>query len=96
LHSVSRLSKFLQTKEQQQQAGRIKSLISCYEESREMIEMGLYVKKSNKETDVAIALKDEIASFLKQSEDEFSERRVTWSKLENIYTKADGALNATY
>jgi flagellum-specific ATP synthase len=96
LQSVSRLNKFLQTKDQQQQVAKIKSLISCYEESREMIEMGLYVKNTNKETDMAIELKDEISAFLKQSEDELSDRSITWSKLEKLYRKANGAVHVNH
>ncbi len=96
LQSVSRLNKFLQTKEQQQKASKIKSLISCYEESREMIEMGLYVKNTNKEIDMAIALKDEISAFLKQPDDELSDRSVTWSKLEKLYQKAIGGSHVNH
>lgn len=94
LHSISRLSKGLQTKEQQQQVARIRALISAYESARDMIEMGLYVKNANKETDVAILLRNEITAFLTQSEDEFSEKSSTWTSLGEIHTKVKDALYA--
>lgn len=87
LQSVSRLSKFLHTKEQRKQVAKIKSLISVYEESREMIEMGLYVKNSNKEIDMAIALKDDIALFFKQAEEDLCDQETAWKKLAEIYRK---------
>lgn len=90
LQSISRLNKFLQSKDQQKQVNRIRSLISTYEESREMIEMGLYVSGSNRDIDLAVTLKEEISVFLKQSEDEFSGKELTWGKLEKIYKKSGG------
>lgn len=93
LHSISRLSKFLVTKAQQKKALKIRSLIACFEESREMIEMGLYIKNSNRDIDMAIALKNDIAEFLKQSEDDLSSWAATWNKLEKLYDKIGGAEN---
>lgn len=84
LNSVSRLSKSVLSKEKINKINKLRELVSRYEESREMIEMGLYVKGNNLTTDVAIELNDEIILFLKQSDDEYSDENSTWKKVDLI------------
>lgn len=86
LNSVSRLSKAILKKEQLQIVNRVKELYSRYEESREMIEMGLYVKGSNTQTDKAIDLNEDIIDFLKQAEDEHSDSSITWKKISQLHS----------
>lgn len=92
LTSISRLGKNVISVEKQKRASRVKQLIAIYDDSKEMIEMGLYTKGSNSDTDLAISLKDEIAQFLMQSDDDFSEGDYTWSKLDKIWQKSIGVV----
>lgn len=86
LNSVSRLSKSILSKEKINKINKLRELVSRYEESREMIEMGLYIKGSNATTDIAIELNEEILGLLKQSDDEFSDDDSTWKKVDFIFS----------
>ncbi|EKD27766.1 MAG: hypothetical protein ACD_79C00585G0004 [uncultured bacterium] len=66
LDSVSRLSDEVSTPEQRQWMRRIKELIAVYEEARDLINIGAYVKGSNPKIDESISKIDNINSFLKQ------------------------------
>jgi flagellum-specific ATP synthase len=90
LNSISRLSKNILDRDQYLAANKIRELVSHYEESRELIDLGLYNKGNNPITDLGIALKGEISIFLKQNEDESSDKQKTWKALNNIYQKIKG------
>jgi len=87
LNSISRLAKNILDKDQYIAASKIRELISHYDESKELIDLGLYNKGNNAFTDLSINLKDEINSFLKQNEDESSNTQKTWKAIFNIYGK---------
>lgn len=87
LSSISRLSKSILLKEKIAKINKLREVISRYEESREMIEMGLYVKGSNPMIDIAVELNEEIVSFLKQADDEYSDESFTWKKVDTIFSK---------
>jgi len=73
LHSVSRLFREVTTPEHQQAAQRIRQVMATYEEVRDLIQMGMYQKKSSPQIDEAIALLPQILDFLKQSMGKSSE-----------------------
>lgn len=90
LNSISRLSKNILDKDQYNSSLKVRELVSHYDESRELIELGMYTKGNNVITDLAIALKGEINTFLKQNEDEPSDKQKTWRDISNIYGKIKG------
>jgi len=92
LNSVSRLGKSILNKDQTSAANKIRELVSHYEESKELIELGLYTKGNNPLTDIAVQLKDEINALLKQSDDEASLDVITWKKANLIVQKIKGVL----
>lgn len=70
LSSVSRLMPEIVDKDHFKSAGRIKSSMAVYEQSRDLINIGAYQKGSNPEIDEAIALNSSINDFLRQGIDE--------------------------
>ncbi len=92
LNSISRLAKSILSKDQINSANKIRELVAHYEESKELIDLGLYTKGSNKITDVAVQLKEEINSLLKQSDDEASSDLLTWKKVNLIVQKIKGII----
>lgn len=92
LGSISRLAKSVLSKEQLNSANKIRELVAHYEESKELIDLGLYTKGSNKVTDLAVQLKDEINSLLKQSDDEHFTDLMIWKKVSLIVQKIKGII----
>jgi flagellum-specific ATP synthase len=67
LSSVSRLASRVSDPTQQKLALRIKSIISTYENSRDLVEMGAYQAGSNPALDEAIALYPSLVDCLRQT-----------------------------
>jgi len=70
LRSVSRTMKEIASKEHIAYASSIKDIISEYERSEDLINIGAYQKGSNKKIDYAISMIDRVKAFLKQGIDE--------------------------
>ncbi|MBN2051245.1 MAG: FliI/YscN family ATPase [Spirochaetales bacterium] len=70
LSSLSRLARAVTTPEEQQAAGHIRRLLAAYTEAEDLINVGAYVKGSNRLIDEAIARIDEIRAFLRQDVEE--------------------------
>lgn len=70
LGSISRLMINIASKEHRDAAGKIRDLMATYKRSEDIINIGAYVRGSNAKLDQAIALKDTIDGFLRQSVDE--------------------------
>jgi flagellum-specific ATP synthase len=70
LSSLSRVMPDLTSLEQRQLASRIRSLLSIYKQSQDLINIGAYQKGTNKEIDEAILRINSINKFLQQSVDE--------------------------
>lgn len=70
LMSASRLMKEIVNEEVYEMAGKIRDLIASYNEAEDLINIGAYVKGSNKRIDEAIAKIERINDFLKQKLDE--------------------------
>ena len=66
MHSISRLASKLAGPEQLAAAVKIRSAISSYEESKDLIELGAYTSGTNPALDTAIRMRPEINAFLRQ------------------------------
>ena len=84
VRSISRLAPLLVTKEQREAANRVRSLISAYDQKRDLILLGGYARGSDPRLDRAIAAKGAIDEFLRQSGAEHSQFEETWSKLTQL------------
>lgn len=81
LASISRLLPDLANADERRTATRAIEMISAYENSRDLIEVGAYRKGTNLSLDMAIAVKSNIDRFLKQDLDEFVGRSVAMKEL---------------
>lgn len=73
LASVSRVMSDIITSDHKKAAGEIKRALAIYRDAEDLINIGAYVKGSNKKIDYAIELIDEILGFVQQStEDRFT------------------------
>lgn len=74
LSSISRLMVHITSAEHQQAASQVRDLMAAYKRSEDIITIGAYVKGTHTKLDQAIALKDSIDQFLRQSAfEKFSE-----------------------
>lgn len=70
LASLSRLMSAIASKEQKQMAGKIRNLMSIYNENQDLLSIGAYKAGTNPELDNAIRKIGEINGFLQQAVDE--------------------------
>ena len=84
LESISRVMPDITTEEHREAAGRIKSLLAVYKKNEDLINIGAYVKGSDKNCDEAIRLMDSINEFLQQKVEEKVEYDVTLEQLMNL------------
>lgn len=70
LASISRVMGDVTTMEHRQTAGHIKGLLATYKEAEDLINIGAYVKGSNKDIDLAVSKIDKINQFLRQRTEE--------------------------
>lgn len=70
LSSISRLMSEIASEEHKQVASFARDLLATYKESEDLINIGAYIKGSNKKVDMAIAYNEEIEKFLKQGMEE--------------------------
>ncbi|MFC0524138.1 flagellar protein export ATPase FliI [Pontibacillus salicampi] len=75
LKSISRVMKQITSKEQQDAAGELRSMLATYEENQELIQIGAYKKGTSQEVDQAIQYHPGVISFLKQGTEEQVEHR---------------------
>jgi flagellum-specific ATP synthase len=66
LASISRLMVQITDKEHREAAGKIRDLMATYKRSEDLINIGAYVPGSNPKLDLAVALKAEIDTLLRQ------------------------------
>jgi flagellum-specific ATP synthase len=67
LASVSRVMPNIVGEEHKASANQFKNLLAVYKEAEDLINIGAYVKGSNKEIDYAIAMIDKLNDYLKQN-----------------------------
>jgi flagellum-specific ATP synthase len=84
LNSASRLMKEVVSTEQFEMAGKMRDLIASYNEAEDLINIGAYVRGSNKRIDEAISKIDKINQFLMQKIDEKWKYEDTINKLKEI------------
>ncbi|MBY6976712.1 flagellar protein export ATPase FliI [Clostridium botulinum] len=72
LNSVSRLMNSIAPSEHIKAASIARDLLATYKESEDLINIGAYVKGSNKKIDLAISYHDKIEEFLRQTVNEKS------------------------
>jgi flagellum-specific ATP synthase len=85
LSSVSRLMPEIATAEHKQAASVARDLMSTYKDSEDLINIGAYVKGSNKKVDQAIKYNDSIESYLKQGMNDSTDFNVSLNMLKNIF-----------
>ncbi|WP_034764826.1 flagellar protein export ATPase FliI [Chrysiogenes arsenatis] len=70
LGSASRVFGEVTTPEHREKAGRLRNLLAVYSETEDLINIGAYVKGTNKQIDLAISRMDAINTFLRQDVNE--------------------------
>ncbi|WP_027963187.1 flagellar protein export ATPase FliI [Halalkalibacillus halophilus] len=89
LKSVSRLMQKISTKEHLQANGRLRSILSTYEENKELIQIGAYKKGTSPQIDEAIQFQPRIMQFLSQNMDESVPNNQSIESLENLINGGD-------
>jgi flagellum-specific ATP synthase len=84
LNSVSRLMSEIAEEDLKAAAGSARDMLATYKESEDLINIGAYVKGSNKKIDAAILYNDSILKFLKQPVSEHTEYGQAVKMLKNI------------
>ena len=86
--SVSRMARALAGETERAAAQRAVALLGAYEQSRILIESGVYVAGANPELDDAIARRPALLDFLKQRTDEHASHAEAAAQLARIVGKA--------
>jgi len=84
LASISRVMGDVTTPEHRSYAGHLKSLLATYKEAEDLINIGAYVKGSNRDIDLAVKKIDKINEFLRQQVTENIEFDTTIDLLKQI------------
>lgn len=85
LNSISRLMSEIADDNHKQAASFARDLMATYKNSEDLINIGAYVKGSNKKIDLSIEYNDEIISYLKQGMKEHSGFGESIQKLQSIF-----------
>ncbi|OPJ64501.1 flagellar protein export ATPase FliI [Clostridium chromiireducens] len=85
LNSVSRLMNQIAPKELKEAASLARDLLATYKDSEDLINIGAYVKGSNKKIDMAISYNDALNKFLRQGIDEKSSYKETENTLMSMF-----------
>lgn len=85
LNSVSRLMSQIAPKEHKEASSMARDLLATYKDSEDLINIGAYVKGSNKKIDMAIAYNDSLNNFLRQGIDEKSSFEETQNTLISMF-----------
>lgn len=86
LNSVSRLMSEIVEDEHKKAASIGRDMLATYKESEDLINIGAYVKGTNKKLDLAIQYNDFLEDYLKQGINEKSEFDESIEKLKNIFS----------
>jgi len=87
LSSISRLMNEIADDDHKKAASLARDLLATYKNSEDLINIGAYVKGSNKKVDQAIAYEEAINNFLKQKVDEHTNFDESIKLLEGIFRK---------
>ncbi|MFQ5558859.1 MAG: FliI/YscN family ATPase [Acidimicrobiales bacterium] len=91
LRSVSRVVDSVTSRAQQDLASTMREHLAAYEEARDLIEVGAYVGGSSRRIDAAIARRDDIIGFLRQSRDEIVPIAEAWRLLQTALGGPEGS-----
>jgi len=94
LESISRLSHALAPPEVARQVTLLRELLSAYRDHEDLISIGAYRAGTNPKVDVAIALRDPIDQYLRQTMDEQSDVAASQAALGQLMNQASQALAA--
>jgi len=86
LKSISRLMSEIADNDHKQAASAARDLLATYQDSEDLINLGAYVKGSNKKIDIAIHYHDSIINYLKQGINEKSNFDESRNKLLQIFS----------
>lgn len=86
LNSVSRLMPEIAEEDHKKAASMARDLLATYKNSEDLINIGAYVRGSNKKVDMAIDYHDIIIEFLKQGIKETTEFEETINKLKYMFS----------
>ncbi len=86
LKSISRLMNTVVSKEHMELSRRIKKVISVYKDAEDLINIGAYVKGSNRDIDEAIRYIGKIEAFLSQDIDEAYTMEETLNLMKGIFS----------
>jgi flagellum-specific ATP synthase len=81
LKSVSRCMSDVTAKEHRAAAGKLLNSMAVYADAEDMVNLGAYVRGTNPQLDVAIALHGEIDKFLIQAVDDKSDMKATLDRV---------------
>ncbi len=84
LESISRVTSAVTTREQQQDARRMRRLLAAHRDVRELVEIGAYVNGANNDADLALELMPRIEDFLQQDMDDPTDTATTWQRLNGL------------
>ena len=85
LNSISRLMSNIATEDHKEAASFARDLLATYKEAEDLINLGAYVKGSNKKIDLAIQFNDRLNKYLKQSITEKSDFRTSLDGLVSMF-----------
>lgn len=87
LQSISRVMPDVTSDEHRQAAGKIRNLLAVYKKNEDLINIGAYVRGSDKNCDQAIEMMDKINAFLRQKTSDKFEYQNTVNELINLIGK---------
>ena len=82
--SISRVMPRVVTPQQLTWSRQLRALVSAYEQKRDLIVLGGYVKGTDASVDRAIRARDQIEAYLRQGSDERTGFEDTWAKIEYL------------
>ncbi len=86
LESVSRLTRDICTPAEVELAARAREHLAVYKRNEDLITVGAYQKGANASLDRAVALHEDLKSFLRQAVDEPTERTAAFARLAKLIT----------
>ncbi len=88
LESISRLMPYLSSKEQLTAVGKIRELMSTYQQAEDLINIGAYNRGANPKIDLAIRMQDKINAYLCQGVKDRVDRQAAVDDLLGILDEA--------
>lgn len=89
LQSVSRLANSINDDTQKQLLEQLIRLLSIYQESKDIIDIGAYEEGSNQELDLALKVIPKLEAFLRQRPEEKHNTPESFSSLENLLKQSE-------